>query len=96
MKYCLGLLTTELHFEDSHSLKDRRRIMNSLKERLRQRFNVSVAEADFGEKWQRGGLIISCAGTSAAIVEQVFRSVLSFVEEDARVVLITPQVQFYE
>jgi uncharacterized protein len=96
MKFCLGLLTVELHFENSQSLKDRRRIMNSLKERVRHRFNVSVAEADFGEKWQRGGLIVSCAGVSANVVEQSFRSVLTLLEEDPRVMLIAPQVRFYE
>lgn len=96
MKCCLGLLTVELHFENSQSLKDRRRIMNSLKERVRQRFNVSVAEADFGEKWQRGGLIISGAGVSASTIEQAFRSVLALLEEDPRVMLIAPQVRFYE
>lgn len=96
MKYCLGLLTTELHFENSQSLKDRRRIMNSLKDRVRQRFNVSVMEANFGEKWQRGGLIVSCAGPTEAGVNEVFRSVVSLIEEDPRVMIISPQVRFYE
>jgi len=96
MKCCLGLLTAELHLENSQSLKDRRRIMNSLKERVRQRFNVSVVEADFGEKWQRGGLIISCAAVSPSSVEQSFRSIVAFLDEDPRAVLISPQVRFYE
>ena len=96
MKCCLGLLTAELHLENSQSLKDRRRIMNSLKERVRRRFNVSVAEADFGDKWQRGGLIISCAAVSPGSVEQSFRSIVAFLDEDPRAVLISPQVRFYE
>jgi uncharacterized protein YlxP (DUF503 family) len=90
------MLTAELHFENSQSLKDRRRIMNSLKERVRQRFNVSVCEGDFGEKWQRGGLIVSCAAGSVGVVEQSFRSVVAFLEEDPRVMVISPQVHFYE
>jgi uncharacterized protein len=96
MKYCLGLLTVELHFDHSQSLKDRRSIMTSIKERVRQRFNVSVAEADFGEKWQRGGLIVSGAGANAARVEQSLRTVLSFLENDPRIVVISPEVRFYE
>lgn len=96
MKHCLGLLTVELHFEASRSLKDRRSIMNSVKERLRHRFNVSVAEADFGDKWQRGGLIVSCAGTSAALVEQSLKTTLAFIENDQRLLLIDPQIRFYE
>lgn len=96
MKCALGLLTVELHLADSHSLKDRRRIVNSLKERARQRFNVSVAEADFGELWQRGGLIISCAGSNAGLVEQSLRTLLAFLEEDPRVQVLSPHIRFYE
>ncbi|RPH93961.1 DUF503 domain-containing protein [candidate division KSB1 bacterium] len=96
MKCCLGLLTVELHFGESRSLKDRRRIMNSVKERIRQRFNVSVAEADFGDVWQRGGLIISGAAVTPAAVEQCFRSLLSFLEEDPRILVISPQIRYYE
>jgi uncharacterized protein len=96
MKHCLGLLTVELFLETSRSLKDRRSIMNSLKERVRHRFNVSVAEADFGEKWQRGGLIVSCAGSQAAQVEESLKAVLFFIENDARLLVIDPQIRFYE
>ncbi|MFZ5432722.1 MAG: DUF503 domain-containing protein [Calditrichota bacterium] len=96
MKHCLGLLTVELFLDDSHSLKDRRRIIGSLKERLRQRFNISVAEADFGDKWQRGGLIISCAGAAPSVAEETLRAVAQFIENDPRVMAITPELRFYE
>lgn len=96
MKCCLGLLTVELHLENSHSLKERRRILNSLKERIRQRFNVSIAEADFGEKWQRGGLLCSCAGDNPAVVEEALRSIARFIENDPRVMMSSPELRFYE
>jgi uncharacterized protein len=96
MKCCLGLLTAELHLPESHSLKDRRRILTSLKERARQRFNISATEADFGEAWQRGGLCFSCAGSSPALVEQTLRELLAFLEDDLRVVIISPLIRFYE
>jgi uncharacterized protein YlxP (DUF503 family) len=96
MKSCLGLLTVEFLIENSHTLKGRRSVVNSLKQRIRSRFNVSVAEADFGEVWQRSGLIISGAGASSSTVEHVLRSVLGFIEGDPRVQVIAPQVRFYE
>jgi uncharacterized protein YlxP (DUF503 family) len=96
MKSCLGLLTVELHFADNHSLKDRRSIMNSLKERIRHRFNVSVAEADYGDVWQRGGLLTSAAGSSPTPVELALRSVIEFIDGDPRVQAIAPQIRFYE
>lgn len=96
MKHCLGLLTVELHFANNHSLKDRRSVMTSLKERIRGRFNVSVAEADFGDVWQRGGFIVSSAGVNPTAVEKTLRSVLEFIDGDPRVQVIAPEIRFYE
>jgi uncharacterized protein YlxP (DUF503 family) len=96
MKCCLGLLTVELHFEKSQSLKDRRKILNSLKERLQHRFNVSIAEAESCETWQRAGLMISCAASNPSAVDGVLRTVLQFIEADPRVMAITPEIRYYE
>src|SRR5579883_2856881 len=41
----IGVLTLEIHVEYSHSLKDKRHVVKSLKDRLRERFNVAVAES---------------------------------------------------
>jgi uncharacterized protein len=49
----IGVLTLEIRIEDSHSLKDKRHVVKSLKERLRHKFNVSVAEIDYQDLWQR-------------------------------------------
>lgn len=89
-------MTIELHLPFSQSLKDRRSVMNSLKTRVRQRFNVSVAEADVGDLWQRAGLIISAAGSDAARVERVLHDVAGFVEQDERVHVMMPRMRFYE
>jgi uncharacterized protein len=45
-------LTLEVSIEHAHSLKDRRQVVRSLKDRLRQGFNVSVAELDEAVTWQ--------------------------------------------
>ena len=49
----VGLLTLELHIAEAQSLKDKRQVLRSLKDRLRAKFNVAVAELDFEDKWQR-------------------------------------------
>ena len=49
----IGVLTLELRLENSHSLKDKRHVVKSLKDRLRNKFNVSVAEIDYQDLWQR-------------------------------------------
>ena len=49
----VGLLTLELHLPDAQSLKDKRQVLRSLKDKLRAHFNVAVAELDFEDTWHR-------------------------------------------
>ncbi len=49
----VGLLTLELHIPDAQSLKDKRQVLRSLKDKLRRQFNVAVAELDHHDVWQR-------------------------------------------
>jgi uncharacterized protein len=52
----VAVVTWELHLVGCQSLKDKRRVVKSLKDRLHQRFNVSVAETDHHDLWQRSEL----------------------------------------
>jgi uncharacterized protein len=63
MPAAVGLLTFEIRIEHSHSLKDKRQVVKSLKDRLRSRFNVAVAETDEQEMWQRA--IVSAVTVSS-------------------------------
>ncbi len=49
----IAFLTLELRIEGAHSLKDKRQVLRSLKDRLRSQFNVAVAELDHTDLWQR-------------------------------------------
>ena len=49
----IGLLTLEIHIPEAHSLKDKRQVLRSLKDRLRGKFNVAVAELEDQDTWQR-------------------------------------------
>lgn len=52
------LLLYDLHLPECHSLKDKRKVVKHLKDRLRSRFNVSVAEVDHLDLWQRAAIAI--------------------------------------
>ena len=52
----IGVLTLELRLENSHSLKEKRHVVESLKDRLRNKFNVAVAEIDYQDLWQRAAV----------------------------------------
>lgn len=49
----VGLLTLEIYIPDARSLKDKRQVLRSLKDRLRHQFNIAIAELDHQETWQR-------------------------------------------
>src|ERR1700689_5054987 len=71
----IGVITFELRLDDAHSLKDKRHFVKSLKDRLRAKFNVAVAEIDHQDLWQRG--LIACVTVSPdqGFAEQVLQSV---------------------
>jgi hypothetical protein len=57
----VGILTVELHFPESGSLKGKRRYVKSAKAQLHERFGASVAEVDHHDLWQRSQLAVACA-----------------------------------
>jgi len=79
----VGVLTLELRLENSHSLKDKRHVVRSLKDRLRHKFNVAVAEIDGQDLWQRATLAAVTVSSSHEFAEKVLRSV----EEEASALL---------
>ena len=75
----IGVLTLELRIEDSHSLKDKRHVVRSLKDRLRNKFNVAVAEIDNQDLWQRATVAAVTVSGDHGHAERVLQSV----EEEA-------------
>ena len=61
----VGLCTVELYLPDGHSLKAKRQVLSSLKARLRDKFNVSVAEVGDLDLWQKAVLAIACVANEA-------------------------------
>jgi uncharacterized protein YlxP (DUF503 family) len=71
----IGVLTLEIRVENSHSLKDKRHVVKSLKDRLRHKFNVSVAEIDYHDLWQRALVAAVTVASDHAHGEQVLQTV---------------------
>ncbi len=70
-------LTLELRIEGAHSLKDRRQVLRSLKDRLRSSFNVSVAEIDPTDLWQSATLGVVAISSSRHYLEGLMKQVES-------------------
>jgi uncharacterized protein YlxP (DUF503 family) len=71
----VGVTTWELHLDGCHSLKDKRHILRSLKDRVRARFNVSVAETDHNDLWQRAEISVCVVSNARSHAQDVLRQV---------------------
>lgn len=71
----IGVLTMELRLFDAHSLKEKRHVVKSLKDRLRNRFNVAVSEIEFQDLWQRALVAAVTVSSDRQHAEQVLQSV---------------------
>jgi len=75
----VGVMTMELRMPHAHSLKDKRHVVKSLRDRLRNKFNVSVAEIDYQDLWQSALVAAVTVSSSRLYAEQL----LQLVEKEA-------------
>jgi uncharacterized protein len=70
----IGIRTWELHLEGCHSLKDKRSVLKPLTTALRRTLNVSVAETDHQDLWQRAEIACAALGSARTVVEETLRA----------------------
>jgi uncharacterized protein YlxP (DUF503 family) len=92
----IGLLTLEIHISDARSLKDKRQVLRSLKDRLRAHFNVAVSELDHQDVWQRSRVgVVSISGDGRHLEE----SMSAIAAESERVLgrdLVSQEIDYFE
>ena len=76
----VGICVISLHLPGNGSLKGKRRVVKSILARLRQDFNVSVAEIDQQDKWQASTLGVACITTSGAYAHGLLTKVVRWIE----------------
>jgi uncharacterized protein YlxP (DUF503 family) len=79
----------------AHSLKDKRMVLRRLKDRVRDKFNVSIAEVDAQDVWQRAVLGITLVGGDRKHTESAIDEVLRFVRENAPVANDQHEIQTF-
>ncbi len=84
----------ELHLPDVGSLKDKRHVLKGVKERVRQRFEVSVAEVNHQDSWQRATLAVACVSQDSRHANEVVSKALDFIESlvDGHVIDIQTEI----
>lgn len=90
----VGILRIELFIPESNSLKTKRFAVRSLKDRLRSRFNVAVAEVDNGNKWQRASIGVVAVSNESRHIESVMGNVMNLVYGDRRVEVLNSTLNY--
>ncbi len=80
----IGVCRIMLHLPESASLKDKRQVFRSLSVRIRNTFNVAVAEVEDHELWQRLTLAVCCVRTDSAHANEMVSKVVEFIGESRR------------
>ena len=89
----VGLLTLELHIADAQSLKDKRQVLRSLKDKLRQKFNVAVAELDHHDVWQRSVVGVVTLANEERYVREVLQKALDEADKILGSILVNQAIE---
>lgn len=93
----VGILSFEIHLAGGRSLKDKRQIVRRVKDRLRARYNVSVAEVDdHHDLWQRAGLMVVAVASGREPLEGLFEAALREAETHVPGTIVETGTEFLE
>lgn len=84
----VGVLRLELVIGEAQSLKDKRRALKSVKDRLSNTFNVSVAEVDALDSWQRAVLAVALVGNDGRFVHSCLDRIVDWIRKQRLVTLV--------
>jgi uncharacterized protein len=89
----IGLLTLEIFIPEAHSLKEKRYVLRSLKDRLRK-FNISIAECGHQDLWQRSTLGVVSIASDRLVLEQSLNAVVEETEKTINGSLSSYEIEY--
>jgi uncharacterized protein YlxP (DUF503 family) len=90
----IGVGSWQLSLPECRSLKEKRRVVKSLKERLQHRFHVSVAETNYHDTWSRAELTAAVVTSDRAHADSILDKLDTFVDRDGRAIILTMERSF--
>ena len=87
--------TVELHLPDVGSLKGKRHVLKGLKEKLRHRFEISVAEVDHQDLWQRATLALAYVSGDSRHANEVISKAMDFLEDNVEGYVTDVEVEVF-
>lgn len=91
----VGVCTIELYLPANRSLKDKRRVLKSLMERIKQRFNVAIAEVEEQDLWQKSVIGITCIGNRKDHVNGMMDKVVGAIRSNPQVEVVQCRMEFF-
>ena len=91
----IAILLINLFVPQANSLKSKRQVVKSMKDRIRHKFNVSIAEIGDTDKWQSTTLAIACVNSNKRFVDSVLSKIVNLVDTQAGVELVDYKIEFY-
>ncbi len=91
----VGTLTLKLAIFAAYSLKDKRRVVGSLKDRLKGRFNVSVAEVGSLDRWQQAELGVAMVARDGQSVQSALDKLVDYVRQDTSASLVDYEIEVF-
>lgn len=89
----IGVCTLHLRLLESRSLKDKRRAIKSVKDKIRNKFNVSIAEIDRMDEWQWATLGVACVSNDARFTNSILSNIVEFINRTHMVELIDYEIE---
>jgi hypothetical protein len=89
----IGILKLVLFIQDSNSLKEKRMVLHSLKAKLRNSFNVALAQIGDEDKWQKAILAVVGVEKDRKNINSILSRVVNFVESFDKVNLIDYEIE---
>ncbi len=90
----VGVLVVDIYIPESNSLKDKRSVLKRLKDRIRNKFNVSVAEVDDHDIWRRAKIGIAHISSNGRFSGQELQKVAKFLEDDFQIQVLDYEMRF--
>ena len=89
-----GIMKIEMFSRDTHSLKEKRRIVLSIKEKLKNRFNISIIESGHQDSWKKIELSVAMVSSSRPYVQKVFDQIDEFIFSNYPVEIFRTDIEF--
>lgn len=89
----VGSCTIEIIIYESYSLKEKRHVIKSIIERLKSRFNISIAEVGENDKWQKSIIGFAAVSNSKKHADEVINKVINFIDNDDRVEISSMNIE---